>query len=86
MATEDVTKLSTDSKAPPPVAAPVSPAASAPTEFQLTLEEFCTRLSATCKRVELIGAFSSVETRAGRIKDYESGFLARFDAFTKQPI
>lgn len=86
MATEDVTKLSTDSKATPTVAAPASPAESAPTEFPLTLEEFCIRLSITCKRVELIGAFSVMEAQAGNTKDLESAFMARFDAFAKRPI
>ena len=53
---------------------------------QLTLEEFCTRLSATDKRVELIGAFYFVEKSADRTKDYESEYQSRFTAFVNKPV
>jgi hypothetical protein len=52
----------------------------------ITLEEFCTRLSMSDKRVELIGGFNYTETAAGRIKDAESDFQARFTAFTTKPV
>lgn len=55
------------------------------TEFPLTLEEFCSRLSLTDKRVELIGAFAHVETAEGRVKDVESAYAARFADFINQP-
>lgn len=53
--------------------------------FPLTVDEFCTRLSATDRRVELIGAFHATEKAAGRAKDLESAFLARFESFVSQP-
>lgn len=62
-----------------------SKGSSAPTDFDLTIEEFCTRLSKTDKRVELIGAFHATETQAGRIKDREKNFASRFDAFVTKP-
>lgn len=54
-------------------------------DFPLTLEEFCTRLSTTDKRVELIGAFAYTEKQAGRNKDVESGYAKRFTAFINAP-
>ncbi|MEY8688440.1 MAG: hypothetical protein AB9M53_00990 [Leptothrix sp. (in: b-proteobacteria)] len=60
-------------------------AAAAPEAIELTLEEFCTRLSVTDKRVELIGGFYSSEKRAGRVKDVETAFAGRFVAFATQP-
>ena len=65
-----------------------TPAAPAPAQAQsdeLTLTEFCTRLSRTDRRVELIGGFHAVTSRAGVIKDTEAGFAARFEAFATQP-
>jgi hypothetical protein len=56
-----------------------------PSEFPLTLEEFCSRISTTDKRVELIGAFAHEETRAGRIKGLASEYEARFRAFVTKP-
>lgn len=53
--------------------------------FELTIDEFCTRLSATDKRVELIGAFHNVESQAGKVKDTEAAFKKRFDDFAIQP-
>ena len=49
---------------------------------KLTLQEFCARLSKTCNRTELIGAFEYTERRAGRIKDEEAAFNERFQAFS----
>lgn len=60
-------------------------AEAAPAVFKLTIEEFCTRLSASDRRVELIGAFHATETKAGRRKDSEDNFRARFAAFLKTP-
>lgn len=51
----------------------------------ITLDEFCTRLSATDRRVEMIGAFNHDEKKAGRIKDAEGNYRSRFDAFVKKP-
>lgn len=62
-------------------------AAAATTEApsEVTLVEFCTRLSKTDKRVEMIAGFESTERRAGRIKGDEAGYAARYVAFTTQP-
>ena len=61
----------------------VAPAVSA--EFDLTLQEFCTRLSGTDKRVELIGGFEHSERVAGRAKDTETAYRSRFVAFANRP-
>lgn len=61
-------------------------AVTAPAAEQVTLEEFCTRLSVTDKRVEMIGAFNFVEKRAGHVKDTEANYAARYEAFTKKPV
>lgn len=53
---------------------------------ELTLDEFCTRHSKADRRVELIGAFHSEEVRNGRVKDLESNYLERFEAFATQPV
>lgn len=66
-----------------PVAA--KQAESPATEFPITAEEFCTRLSVTDRRVELIGAFFHQEQVAGRQRDTHGAFAARFDAFARQP-
>lgn len=50
--------------------------------MKLTLQEFCARLSKTCSRTELIGAFEYAERRAGRLKDAEDAFNDRFKAFS----
>ena len=65
-------------------AAPVADEAGA-TDFSLTLEEFCARLSGTDRRVELIGAFFKTEQLTGRTKDTEAVFAGRFRAFCNQP-
>jgi hypothetical protein len=54
-------------------------------EQELTLQEFCQRLSSVDKRVELIGAFHYSETAAGTVKDLESAFADRFAAFLNKP-
>lgn len=52
----------------------------------ITLEEFCTRLSQIDRRVEMIGAFHSVEKLAQRVKDTETAFAARYSAFINAPV
>lgn len=64
-------------------AAPVQEVA---TSFDVSLNEFCARLSATDKRVELIGGFHHVEAKAGHLTDAEAGFMERFVAFCNQPV
>lgn len=53
---------------------------------QITLDEFCTRISLSDKRVELIGAFHHCEKLEKRIKDDESAFQIRFNAFVNKPV
>ncbi|MFW9606234.1 MAG: hypothetical protein ACMV0I_06760 [Pseudomonas sp.] len=55
-------------------------------EIQLSIEDFCSDLSLTCKRVELIGAFAHVEMTYGRQRDTESNYQARFEAFVGKPV
>lgn len=64
-------------------AAPAEPAA--PAAFPLSLDEFCTRLSGTDRRVEMIGAFAHEERAAGRLKDTEAAYRQRFAAFASRP-
>jgi hypothetical protein len=52
----------------------------------LTLTEFCRRLSERVRSPELIGAFEHSEKAAGKTRDTEVAFRARFDAFTKKPV
>lgn len=52
---------------------------------ELSLSEFCARLSSSDRRVELIGGFEHAERLAGRIKDTESAYAARYAAFLLQP-
>lgn len=66
-------------------AAPVEQIASAAAP-KLSLTDFCTRLSETVKRPELIGAFEFTERKAQRIKATEAEFRARFDAFANKPV
>jgi len=61
------------------------PAAVAPTDFEMTIEEFCARLSKKDRRVELIGAFHATETQAGRHKARDAVFRERLAAFITQP-
>lgn len=55
------------------------------TDYALSLHEFCTRASATDRRVELIGGFEHAERVAGRLKDTESAYAKRLVAFANQP-
>lgn len=52
---------------------------------QISLTEFCIRLSETNRRVELIGAFESTERRAGRTEATHEQFTARYQEFINQP-
>lgn len=51
----------------------------------MTLHEFCTRLSETEKRVELLGAFEAKERKAGRNKATAEVYAASFAAFINKP-
>ena len=53
--------------------------------YELTLDEFCTRLSREDRRVEMIGGFHHTEKQAGRLKDSDAAYAARYAAFQTQP-
>lgn len=79
------TTSNTPVDAPVAAAAPVAATSAVAEAFPLTLTEFCTRLSATDRRVELIGGFEHSERVAGRMSDLEVNFAKRFVAFANQP-
>lgn len=54
-------------------------------EFVQGIEEFCATLSATDRRIEMIGAFYRVECAAGRMRALPSVFKDRYTAFLTQP-
>jgi hypothetical protein len=60
-------------------------AANAPAE-DVTLEEFCIRLSKSDKRVEMIGGFQHAETAAGHVKDTEAAYRSRYSDFCNKPV
>lgn len=72
-------------------ASAVSPAPAAPAPAEpasapaLSIDEYCTRASATDKRVEMLGAFALVERKAGRLKDTADAYAKRYQAFITQP-
>lgn len=53
---------------------------------ELTLVEFCARLSATVRRPELIGGFESAEKLAGKVKATAEAFQADFEDFCNKPV
>lgn len=64
-----------------------APAAADPLAAQdVTLTEFCMRLSGSDRRVEMIAGFEHSEKAAGRVKDAESAFARRYAAFTAKPV
>lgn len=67
---------------PPPAPAPPPP----PTSFDLTLEEYCMRLSGVDPCVEMVAGFHADERAAGRIKDSSENFDGRYAAFKVRPV
>lgn len=65
---------------------PAAPAVAAQDAPRLTLSEFCTRLSESVSRPELIGGFEFLERRANRLKDTAAAYQGRFDAFLTTPV
>lgn len=53
---------------------------------EITLTEFCTRLSETVRRPELIGAFEHASKAAGRLKATSEAFQAAFTKFRNKPV
>lgn len=56
-----------------------------PDQYPLSLDEFCTRISQTDRRVELIGGFHRYAQLKGLASDTEANFRAQFEQFLKQP-
>lgn len=57
-----------------------------PANFPMTLDEFCIGKSLSDRRVEMISAFHYTERLAGRTKDMQAEFEARFNAFAVAPV
>lgn len=70
--------------------APVTEKVAAPavqqSDFPLSLDEFCSQISITDKRVEAIGAFHATEKAAGRVKDTFPAYSGRYTAFLAKPM
>lgn len=60
--------------------------APAATEQEVTLAEFCTNLSKTDRRVELIAGFHADERASKRVKSTASDFSARYAKFISKPV
>lgn len=59
--------------------------AAVPDSFELTLDEFCVRMSSKVNAPELLGAFHYEERAAGRLKDTEAAFAKRYEDFARKP-
>ncbi|WP_221063491.1 hypothetical protein [Methylomagnum ishizawai] len=70
--------------APPPAPAPPPSTPAVPARFATSLEEACRALSRR-HAPEAVSAFYGVEKRAGRLRDTEAAYGARFDAFMQTP-
>lgn len=55
------------------------------TSFELSLDEFCTRLSGGSVGPELIGGFYQSQKSAGKVHGTDASFISDLDAFIKQP-
>jgi hypothetical protein len=65
---------------------PATVAEPAAVDPALSITDFCTRLSETVVRPELIGAFAHVEQKAKRHSDTAANYRERFDAFINKPV
>ena len=53
---------------------------------EISLDEFCSRLSETVKSPEAIGGFHFTERAAGTMRGTFEAYRARFDAFLNKPV
>lgn len=53
---------------------------------EVTLAEYCRRLSETVRRPELISAFEHRMRTAGVMRDTVEAFRGRYDAFVTTPV
>jgi hypothetical protein len=79
------TDTTTDASASTSADSATAAVSQAVTEFVQGIEEFCANLSATDRRIEMIGAFYRVEMAAGRTRALPSEFKVRYSAFLTQP-
>jgi hypothetical protein len=54
-------------------------------EIPLSLNEFCASYSLADKRVEMIGAFFSMQKKAGNMQNTRSKYMALFNEFANAP-
>ena len=59
--------------------------APAPTSFDLSLDEFCARLSGSKVGPEMIGGFYQAQKAAEKTNGSDADFSAAFAIFEKQP-
>lgn len=71
-------------KTAPSAQEPATPSTEAPAE--LALHEWCANVSQTDRRVELLGAFYTIETREGRVKAPPEVFADRYAEFANRPL
>lgn len=64
---------------------PDAPVQQDDSNFPITLQEFCTRISVNDKRVELIGAFYTTQIAAGVTSATQADFAAKLEDFANQP-
>lgn len=55
-------------------------------EPELALHEWCANVSQTDRRVELLGAFFTIESREGRVKAPPAVFADRYAEFANRPL
>lgn len=73
-------------------APPAAPLVDAPVQqlpaaaFDLTVEEFCQRVSRERLAPETLGGFCASERASGRVKDSEDAYRQRLAAFEAQPV
>jgi len=56
------------------------------TPEQVSLDHFCSELSTTDRRVEMVNSFYRIEQRKGHLSDTVDGFQACFNQFITQPV
>lgn len=84
--TAAATEQTVNTEAPAHDGAAVLAADKANADQELTLDEFCIRLSGTDRRVELIGGFHHSQTAAGVIKASQTDFAASYEEFINKPV
>jgi len=70
-------------KAPAGEPAKETAAADSPVPAKVSLKRFCTELSLTDRRVELIGGFEHSERVKGRVLDTSEAYQQRYEDFAK---